>query len=58
VNALVELSFAELAAFHQGQAQKCRRLARAVNDGVTIETMLRLEREFQAKAQRYQALDG
>ncbi|WIM09117.1 hypothetical protein [Enhydrobacter sp.] len=56
VNALVELPFAELAAFHQGQAQKCRRLAMAVNDGATIETMLRLAQEFEGKARRYRAL--
>jgi PAS domain-containing protein len=58
VNALVELSFADLAAFHQGQAQRCRRLAMAVNDTVTIETMLRLGRDFETKAQRYRALDA
>jgi hypothetical protein len=58
VNALVELPFAELAAFHQGQAQKCRRLAMAVNDGATIETMLRLAQEFEGKARRYRALDA
>jgi PAS domain-containing protein len=58
VNALVELPFAELAAFHQGQAQKCRRLAMAVNDGATIETMLRLAQEFEGKARRYRTLDA
>ena len=57
VNALVELSFTELAAFHRGQAQKCRRLAMAVNDTFTIDAMLRLAQELEAKAQRYRALD-
>lgn len=56
VNALVELSFVELAAFHQDQAEKCHRLAMAVNDTFTIETMLRLAREFEAKARCYRAL--
>ncbi len=56
VNALVELTFPDLAAFYDGQAQKCRRLSRAVNDPFTIDAMQQLALEFDAKAHHYLAL--
>lgn len=56
VNALVELSFVDLAEFHLGQAQKCRRLARAVTDPFAIEAMQRLADELDAKARSCLAL--
>jgi hypothetical protein len=59
VNALVELSFLELAVFHIGEARKCRRLANAVNDTFAVDATQRLAGELDAKAQHYLALcDG
>ncbi|HEY6980614.1 MAG TPA: hypothetical protein VH499_06635 [Reyranella sp.] len=56
VNALVELTFLELASFYGGQALRCRRLGKAVNDSFAIDAMARLAEEFAAKARQYRVL--
>lgn len=57
VNLFVDLSQQKRADYLRGEAQRCRRLADTIGDKKTVETLIRMAGEYEARASEAEAAD-